>query len=551
MLKVDQVLKYSSAAGKSWLTKYLHPPSSRDSSYAGYPDMNATQAVHMEHRLVDEQSIPPDTQSTNTLGCVYLFVPGLLYPLLRMPWTYGPMDYDSVTVSVKNNNWTVQTILQNFTRVRPSYLSITAELDATAFNNTGTIYAAQFNPSVVRSTLPYTLLNYKIADEQIAQLETTFNLTQGTLTEFIRSFTTKHYTLEETSGLVFDKEFLTRSIKLVSDNNDEASVRAFNESVIELVQIGKPINTPSDITMSSLSFYQAPLTAGVYSPLRINQPINDYKPIQAGDLANGGQLSRRLCYKGLLQVNVPGQEVGSVIILRDNPNPDGKRDFLTDIPYGNFSMMYFGIKNGTSTAAGMPANLRIKIIQGFEFTAQPGSAFNSFLTAPPPYDFEAINQAALITNERSDCYPASANKRAQVAVGNDPNVTKVVKEHDKNEKKEIQNLIGRPARIAANIEREAAKIKQVTQHPKQHVKFNTNSRRNSVNNNNKKEKEKKKDKVKQQNPRRSRSREKKIPEEPKSAKQTETPSANSSVKSNSLAPNRKRSQSKTKFYDVD
>jgi hypothetical protein len=459
MIPVDKVLKSNTDGGKAWLEKYLHPPSAKRSSYAGYPDMNGINAVHMEHRLVDEVAIPVDPTNANTLGAVYLYTPGLLYPCFRFPWAADdavkPNFYQNVVL--KNNQWTQQTVLQNFAKVRTAYSSITCELDATNFNNTGTIYGAQQNFSVSLSSMPYTLLKYaKTSPEIIPMLEKEFNLVEGTLKSFVTAFELQHFTLTESSGLMIPRELLIRDIQLPEDKlNKDSNVRFFNESVIDLVSLGKHIKSPSDITMASISFYQSALLEGTYSPLRINQPINSWRNIQSGDLAESGVFTSKLCYKGFTNLVIVNGVTTEILYL---PTDGVGGSLITDIPYGDFSFYLFGIKNGTSTVSLLPANLRLKAILGFEFAAMPGSAFNSFLTAPPIFDREALDQGALITNERKDAYPASFNAKSKIALGNDEGVKEAVNQTEKHEKKNLSSLIGRPIRTAENIAKEAAKL---------------------------------------------------------------------------------------------
>jgi hypothetical protein len=139
-------LKANTENGRDWLQKYLHPPSTKGPSYAGFPDKSVLSSVHSEYRLNYEGLPLATNQGSNTGAMLFLCAPGLLNPVFSARNLNG--DNPDWTTLLVNTEITQADVILNIGKQRMVYRSETFQYDSTDFNNNGMLYSAQFSPTV-------------------------------------------------------------------------------------------------------------------------------------------------------------------------------------------------------------------------------------------------------------------------------------------------------------------------------------------------------------------------------------------------------------------
>jgi hypothetical protein len=97
-----------------------------------------------------------------------------------------------------------------------------------------------------------------------------------------------------------------------------------------------------------------------------------------------------------------------------NPGgPPALLNFCYDIEWPKWSWAYT-MWTGLTGTSDVPRQLNIKYIAGFEINPQNRSILNSQTMTPAMYDPTAIETAAIITQSRQDCMPASYNAEGDI-----------------------------------------------------------------------------------------------------------------------------------------
>jgi hypothetical protein len=443
------VLKSNTAAGEAFVHKYLHPPGIKTAAFNGIPDANSMGSVHIEHRLVDEVPVPYKTidvpQGVSEYQGNYIFLPQLLYPLIsvntqpKVPWAFD--------IVCPNTNWQANTISQNFNRVRMDYQSVTLEMDATGFNNTGTIYANQLPLSTEVVPSSYFILTKNLSNDDISAFEKEFDFYKGELVKIKQEFM-KHYTmLEESSVFGADLHYCAKKFA-----SKVEKFKALNYSNTEIIRLGKLSNSPSVITQGSVGFYQGAFSEGLYGPLQFTQASPRWKDIVNSDF-DGTTSTANLMYKAFEFYDESNDP--QLLLLKKGDK------LVTDVPCSDASYLNFCIRNATLSQGAGVANTRLKVMLGYSFTPAQGSAFSSFISAPVTYDPVALDTISMVTSERNDAYPSKFNTLGlDQLVKSDSGLLDLTKEIVSSTKDEAINddklIKGRPVQEEKKSENAAA-----------------------------------------------------------------------------------------------
>lgn len=145
---------------QSFVRKCLHPPSAVP-NYCGLPTNDARSQVTVEWRGVGINSTPRVRTSAgaianltpadlSTFNYIFLQPSGARVVSIPMIQWANSTDLDLANVQTVNS-YDFDNFRRDATLYRPAYKSITYHLNATAFNNTGTVVCNQFNPSILFS----------------------------------------------------------------------------------------------------------------------------------------------------------------------------------------------------------------------------------------------------------------------------------------------------------------------------------------------------------------------------------------------------------------
>lgn len=140
-------LEMETGPGAAWTEKYLHPPGDRRPEYAGITDINNTPSVHLEYRLEDNIST---IQGGATVypRVTMLILPGMQYPLAVFRTDQTGAVTQTGLAEQQNQAFNLESFIANAGSYRMAYKSTTAYLNATDFNNQGTVSTAKFRPEV-------------------------------------------------------------------------------------------------------------------------------------------------------------------------------------------------------------------------------------------------------------------------------------------------------------------------------------------------------------------------------------------------------------------
>lgn len=371
--------------GKEWLSCYVHPPScTPGSTTGGYPDRSTIPSIQSFYKLVKEAAPYPIAGGKDIL---ILQAPGLLNPVFAANFIgpHGASQQNGWFPIVQNTQVQGIDILRNFGRARLNAYSVTKELDATAFNNSGMLREAQFNPSVyivdVGELLDILDLQGRPKDKEFAR-------------RVVDRYTRHH-------GKQFTDWYEVRK-------TEPRSVQA-NWSSIQIVDLGKPIAEPDDVTMLSPKSTSRRATKGSFMVHQINQDTNRYMALQPGNVEVAGNTSPNanllLCaYQTTWYdtIGAPITYVESFELRGSEPEVD-----TYDIPWGDWSWGVCYLENINSSNGG--ALIDFKVVQRWQYTPKIGGFTNQFATAPPLYDPTAIKNGTIIKQAAQDSVEAKYN----------------------------------------------------------------------------------------------------------------------------------------------
>lgn len=388
----SSMLKANTENGRDWLAKYLHPPSSKGVSYNGYPDRSSTSTIHTEYRLNYEKLPIATNQGENSNACLFLSSPGLTTPIY---YARGINGADPKWLpALVNNQVSANSIADNMGRVRTSYQSETFQYDATAFNNSGMCYSAQFNPSTYILSVPSFIS--RLVQQKSPHLQS-----------FIKSL-----------GLTHGNEHLTRAKQAATNaSNDEYDMiedpRAIPTSFncIQVVKLNSPVTSPGDITMLSPKSYTARSVEGAFVVHQCNEDTNPFKSVRSAYVSAGTvSTSKPLMYC----VYEYKDDASGTTYLEPffMTSAEGLGNYVIDIEWSDWSWSYTMFTGCTPDTS---LNINIKYIAGFEVAPLIKSVLNSQAMPPALYDPTALETAAILTQSRQDAMPAAMNSGGLVA----------------------------------------------------------------------------------------------------------------------------------------
>lgn len=160
-------VKTETAAGRAWLEKYLHPPCERRAEYAGLCDRNNTAANHPEFRMEQNIQIASNGAPVPIFANNLLFIslPGLRHThAVYQTSVVSGVPLPILQDTIQNVNFNLEQHLGSVANWRQPYGSTTFYLNATNFNNQGTVTVAKVKPGI--SNYPTAIFLEKIAKTQ-------------------------------------------------------------------------------------------------------------------------------------------------------------------------------------------------------------------------------------------------------------------------------------------------------------------------------------------------------------------------------------------------
>jgi len=366
-------------AGAAFAEKYMHPPSPLPAEYSGIPDRNALPGVHYEYRIEDELSINDVISALSTATRVAVFSPPSVYRK-RFAFALDGINIAQVTPwNTPNPNVSFTSWNANVETYRMEYLSDTYEQDATAFNNAGMLYGAQFRPDVslfAGSTLQ---------------------------TDFVSKYRS-HKGVREANELIRDK-----MVAVINDSGLTEATPALQVQVISLGAFG-PTFSGGDVLMKSPNSTSWRSTIGGYFPHRFSEPVQKYisqsrpyttltppSAVVSADVIT-------LCF---YETYDPVTDTWTLSAFQSTDGSTQTWDVAKWYDM-TWSVLLYDFSAAVFTGA-IPAPLVHKKIFGINTTAPFGSMNLALMKARPVLDQKAMDLICLYESVHPDMLPAAAN----------------------------------------------------------------------------------------------------------------------------------------------
>lgn len=376
------------AAGKAWLEKYLHPPSVPDSTFVATPDNNISPVTTLNFETVT--NIPLSgrigVETFNINEVFFLQTTGarvISYVFVRSPthgngeWFQHPQFPAIVNDSYDFlHSWGADVSMQ-----RMCYKSCTYYLNATAFNDQGTVTIAQTRPNYFTSqvtTIP--------PQSGVDSLEGCVFSPRHVNGE--ADYNAQLYDIGDISGQGVLGSFVPASPTQVQQSNPKAVTHLAREGAFVPQHWSQPTNR----------FYNTP-DNGNGSELDLVQTFIRFIS------ADKSEHTLRLYNTMMPDGSIP------VAPTLDQCSDTAWTDFTTGYVY--FSALSVSPILGQTIVSN--AYITVKGVYGIEVQPCVKSAFTFFQQSPPIPDDRAIHIAAGIVHQKPDGYPSSANDFGTIA----------------------------------------------------------------------------------------------------------------------------------------
>jgi len=394
-------------SGAAWCRKYEHPPAATPSDYAGIPDANNSPSVRTEYRSVqDVQTYQSGSTVTNFNKVLFLQLPSAIVPALAFKYDTSGARSQLPEDVIHNSSIGARQHLQSYSSGRLAYKSCTYTLNATDFNNQGTVSVAQFRPNVARYT--YQLLSaYLKSRMHPKKFET-----------LIRKISAPSKIKEEDED---DLEIISRVT--LKDNVKSATV---GNSFLVL-KVGKiPVNS-TDVAQLSPNADVRPAREGAFVVQRLSQPTTPYHDYVLDNTTLPTYPPTpfaTIASQVLLEVEDPLNPTQyEYILLNDNYYASTGNTVYEDVDFFDMTCAWvhfegLSVQPASTTATTVtPPYITVKSITGLEAQALPGSQFTVFQENCAMPDRQALDFAALTAHGRLDALPAKFNFWGALASG--------------------------------------------------------------------------------------------------------------------------------------
>jgi hypothetical protein len=380
-------IKCETAAGRAWLTKYLHPPTDPLPGFCGFPDRNSMSTVQLNYRGEKEIAFQCHKGDRETpLG------PATKYTQLyhwgaRAPCVGVWYDKDGIKPGFDPtpSSWMINKQFEytswnkDIEKARRTYGSVSIYQDETAFSNRGVITVANFRPDVIDVEVGPTTTIKDLASALKADPKT-LKIPRG----FVRRETLPN-AVEREGYEVIDMNRLT----LTPPNK------------YRIVVISKWPEDESDLLNLSRKAYSGMLRDGAFITSRMAQEVNMFKPGS--------------CFNAVAIYVRDLNEIQNFPLGYPDINMVGE---WMDADFAFTWVMYSQMSINTDSSAGLPFNanhILHKWFNGFETSVGLGSALSTFQAACAMEDETALRVANNVLHEAADADVVATNSFATLA----------------------------------------------------------------------------------------------------------------------------------------
>lgn len=416
-------------AGASYVSKVTHPPSPLTSDYCGRPDCSAPNVVLME--LKTEQNIPPilviptsitATKTINpgtivmlsTSGCQtsnYIFMPvadsattavGLVQPINQVAVTGNSPSVNQVSPpAVLNAGYLFDNWTKDVASHRLTYKSNTYYLNATGFNNQGTVTTAKFRPDIIRGTTAsyMSTLNKQARDAFTRAVESSRP-------------TNDDYIITDQ----LNDPFYQSSIQILDFGNYSGAINALMPFSANMWVNNILPSTASQLLVFSPKAATRPAKEGafvVYQQLDETLPwCNNSSNIVVNSIPFGLPLSYMRVSNG---TQVSYSPLYSQQVNGSTSSPYTTETFWNSLDWSITIFEGLTVPSQVGTSLTSVPYVTVKSFTGIEIAPLPISSLKTFQRTLPLPDEDAIRMAVGIMHARPDSLPASANDLGSIA----------------------------------------------------------------------------------------------------------------------------------------
>jgi hypothetical protein len=437
--------------GAAFVKKVTHPPTTIPNDYCGVPDSSAPNVVLMETK--GESNFPPilSFPSSKTAAIVvnsdkmmflspsggkvasYCFIWNPAPPTgYQAGWVQpinyaanGAGDFPKVSnicpAAALNSGYNWANWLVDVSQNRTTYKSETYYLNATNFNNQGTVTTCKFKPNVTYAS-SFTTLFVKHEGDKLSDR----NLDQF-LSRHVHKTASKNVKFDDDDGY----DVITPASKVSGYTSNYAiqvlEIDSPNANIGNL--FGSPQytfnqvlpDTASDVLTMSSKAVTRPASEGNFC---VHQPVNPFYEWISSSTAsdkiapakNGPVISILRTKVGTTYYYVPLYSDSTVV---DNSNP-GSVGYTTDTPWNNLDWtitLFDGLTTPPTVGTTLTSvpYITVKSFNGHELQPQFYGSIRPFSRLLPPPDRDALDIATTIFHGREDGLPASANDLGTIA----------------------------------------------------------------------------------------------------------------------------------------
>lgn len=432
--------------GAAFVKKVTHPPTTIPEEYSGIPDSSAPNVVIME--VKGEVNLTPTVTYLNSPTTVATYVSSkmmLLSPSggkvasycfiwnaapptgiqagwvqpLNVPGNAAaqqPAVNNPCPQSANNSGYNFSNWHQDVSQMRTSYKSETYYLNATGFNNQGTVTSAKFKPNILLlPNLSSLFASLNNCTQSIQNLHRA--IAKHRVLSKRRDIDEQGFEVIASSAVPSIKSYpVDYGVQILETDTNTGYIAPYPDNVMFTFN-SLLADTPSDVLTLSSKAATRPAMDGAFL---VHQPVNPfYEWVSTGDesattaLTVGGPIISFIRYKlGVVSYFVP---------LYSEPGDASKPSeaVQTDAPWNNLDWtitIFDGltVPNAGSQLTSLPY-ITVKSFAGLELQPQFFGSIRPFARLLPPPDRDALDIATTIFHGRPDSLPASANDFGTIA----------------------------------------------------------------------------------------------------------------------------------------
>jgi len=437
-------------AGAAFVKKVTHPPSEIPADYQGTPDCSAPNVVQIE--VKGEINIPPAltipagptgnaVTNLNPSSILFMqsngvYVGNYVFFLVNNQWIQPQNSVAPLAPIVQlavpaclNSGYNFENFAQDFSQFRTVYKSSTYYLNATGFNNQGTVTTAKFTSTVYGANLPANVSDilrlHKHDDKSTASpldaVNKAMNLTA------IKS--AKQQKIEEDGYEVLNERKERIAYRSINEIPNEVYLQVveFQGGAITPIPNSNMANvnnvmpeTASDVLTMSSKGITRPAKDGAFVVLQQQGPVSQWTTVNQS-LPAYPTVPIRLLWT-LMRTQAANGTYAYVPLYSTSISGQTVTPYACDVPWNNLDWSYTlfeGLtvppQNTPSTTLTGTAYITVKTYVGMEGRVNSYSSLRPFQRLLPMPDQDALTMVTGIMHARPDSLPASANDLGTIA----------------------------------------------------------------------------------------------------------------------------------------